>query len=94
MRDQVATPYEILLVLGGISAALFAVVVVGVWHRRRWAPPLLLALALVDIVGEFFAQGTVMVEIMVSFIVACALLVLAWRARRRYEASVAVAAPS
>lgn len=92
MRDQVAAPYEILLVIGGISAALFASAVVGVWRRRRWAPPLLLVLALMDIVGEFVAQGTLMPQIMVSFIVACALFVLAWRARRRYEASAVDAA--
>lgn len=90
LREQVVPPYEFLLVIGGTSAVLFAVGIMGVWRRRRWAPPLLLVLALADIVGEFVAQGTVMIHIVLSFIVAWVVLVLAWRARRRYAVSRAV----
>jgi len=82
MREQVVVPHEPLIVVGGISAVLFAVAAVGLWNHRRWAPPLLIGLALVDIVGEFIAQGTLIVQIVVSFIVAWALLGLAWRAWR------------
>lgn len=83
IREQVVVPHEPLLVIGGVSAVLFAVAAVGVWRHRRWAPPLLIGLALVDIVGEFIAQGTLIVHIMVSFIVAWAIVVLAWRVWRR-----------
>lgn len=88
LRTQVIPPYEILLVVGGIAAILFGVAAVGVWWQQRWAAYLLIALAFVDIFGEFIAQGTVMVHIVVSFIVAWAVLLLAWRARRRYGNAV------
>ncbi|MCK9495848.1 MAG: hypothetical protein M0R75_10180 [Dehalococcoidia bacterium] len=88
LRTQVIPPYEILLVVGGIADILFGVAAVGVWGQQRWAAYLLIALALVDIFGEFIAQGTVMIHIVVSFIVAWAVLLLAWRARRRYGNAV------
>lgn len=84
LRAQVVPPYEILLVVGGIAAILFVVAAVGVWRQQRWAAHLLIGLALVDIFGEFIAQGTIMIHIVVSFIVAWAVLLLAWNARRRY----------
>lgn len=85
LRGQVVPPWEALFVIGSVSAVLFVVALPGIWRRQRWAPTLLIGLALVDIIGEFVAQGTLMIHIVVSFIVAPALLVLAWRARRRYE---------
>lgn len=84
LREQVTPPYEFLLVIGGASAVLFVVAIGGLWRRQPWAPRLLILLALVDIVGEFIAQGTLFIKIVVSFIVALVLLVLAWRARGRY----------
>ena len=83
IREQVVVPYQPLLVVGGVSAVLFGLAALGIWHQRHWAPPLLVLLALVDIVGEFIAQGTLIVHIMVSFIVAWAIVVLAWRVWRR-----------
>jgi hypothetical protein len=44
-REQVVVPHELLLVIGGISAVLFAVAAVGLWNHRRWAPPLLIGLS-------------------------------------------------
>ncbi|PKN81567.1 MAG: hypothetical protein CVU47_06240 [Chloroflexi bacterium HGW-Chloroflexi-9] len=85
LRTQVLPPWEVLMVSGGVVAVLFAVAAVGLWRWRAWAPTLLVALALFDIGGEFVAQGTVIIEIVVSFIVAVILLPLAWRARPRYE---------
>lgn len=85
LRTQVLPPWEVLMVSGGVVAVLFAVAAFGLWQWRAWAPMLLVALALFDIGGEFVAQGTVMIEIVLSFVVAVVLLPLAWRARPRYE---------
>ncbi|MDO9444524.1 MAG: hypothetical protein Q7K37_04350 [Dehalococcoidia bacterium] len=85
LRPQVVPPWEVLMVSGGVVAVLFAVAVFGLWRWRGWAPTLLVALALFDIGGEFVGQGTVVIEIVLSFIVAVVLLPLAWRARARYE---------
>lgn len=90
LREQVVVPWEPLLVSGGVVAALFALGAWGVWRWRPWAPSLLVALALFDIVGEFVAQGTLFIHVVVSFLVAVVLLPLAWRARPRY-ASVGAA---
>lgn len=85
LRGDVTPPWQVLLVIGGISAALFALALVGLWRWRAWAPDLLIPLALVDIVGEFIAQGTLMIHVVLSFVVAWLVLVLAWRARPRYR---------
>lgn len=67
----------ILLVLGSIVAVLFCVAFWGTLRDRRWAINLVLGLALFDIIGEFIAQGTLMITVTISFIVACGLLVIA-----------------
>lgn len=85
LREQVAPPWEILMVLGGIVGVLFVVALVGLIRWEPWAPQLLIGLALFDIIGEFVGQGTLMIEIVVSFLVAVALLILAIRALPRYR---------
>ncbi len=84
LREQVVPPWEILLVLGGIVAVLFVVALVGLLRWEPWAPRLLVGLAVFDIVGEFVGQGTLMIDLVVSFVVAIALLILALRALPRY----------
>ena len=85
LREQVAPPYEWLLVSGALVAFLFGVAVVGLWQRERWALPLLTALAVFDVIGEFIGQGTFAIEIVVSFLVAILILILSlrllWRRR-------------
>ncbi len=83
LREQVAPPYEWLLVSGGAVAILFAIAFVGLWQRERWALPLLTGLAVFDIVGEFVGQGTLAIEIVVSFLVAILILLLSLRLLRR-----------
>ncbi|GMU41909.1 MAG: hypothetical protein AMXMBFR23_27750 [Chloroflexota bacterium] len=87
LREQVVVPWEPLLVSGGVVAVLFALAAGGAWGWRRWAPSLLVGLALFDIVGEFVAQGTLFIDVVVSFVVAVVLLPLAWRARGRYASA-------
>jgi hypothetical protein len=48
-----------------------------------WSISLVAGLAVFDIVGEFIAQGTIFITIMVSFVVAIVLLVLCYRTRSR-----------
>jgi len=86
LRESVAPPYEWLWVSGGVVAALFAVAALALWQRERWALPLLIGLGLFDIVGEFIAQGTLAIEIVLSFLVAIAIVWLSLRLLRRANA--------
>jgi uncharacterized membrane protein len=61
---------------------LFAVALAGHLAGRTWSLPLAGGLALFDIVGEFVAQGTFAITVTVSFVVAIAVLILAWREGR------------
>jgi hypothetical protein len=76
IRSTVAIDPWILTVAGALIAVLFAVALWALVGGRPWAPRLLIGLALVDIVGEFIAQGRLGITINVSFIVALLLLVL------------------
>jgi hypothetical protein len=73
----VAISPRLLLLLGIIVAACFVVSLWGIVHHSVWAIPLVIALALFDIIGEFAAQGKLGIMITVSFIAAVVLLVLA-----------------
>ena len=74
--STVAIRPAILIVLGAAAAVLYAVALWAMFKRRASVVPLVIALALFDIVGEFAAQGTAFIELNVSFIVAITLLVL------------------
>ena len=74
-----------LMVAGAFLALLFALALCALLTRKGWALDLVIALALVDIVGEFYAQGTIAILITFSFIVACILLALI--ARRQWLAA-------
>lgn len=91
LREQVAPPWEVLMVSGGIVGVLFVVALVALIRWEPWAPSLLIGLALFDIVGEFVGQGTVIIDLVLSFLVAVALLILAVRALPRYRQGVASA---
>jgi hypothetical protein len=82
IRAQLALDYRVFLLVGAMEAALFAVGVWGLLANKRWTPWLLITLALLDIAGEFVAQGTLSITITVSILVAFALLCLSllyWR---------------
>ncbi len=82
MRSSVALDYRLFLIVGAASAVLFALSGWALIQRKSWATGLIIALALVDIIGEFVAQGELMITLNVSLLVATALLVLAFLARR------------
>jgi hypothetical protein len=76
LRARVAVDYRFFLFAGVALTILFALCVWGLLQRRPWISGTIVTLALVDIAGEFVAQGTVMITVTVSFLVAIVLLVL------------------
>jgi hypothetical protein len=85
IRSSVVVDGDILMVAGALIAFLFVVALWALLSRRRWALDLVILLALVDIVGEFVAQGTVAIVTTVSFLVAVALLILGLVYRRGWK---------
>lgn len=83
IRATAAVPPDVLLVLGAIVAVLFMLALWGFIRRRLWAVNLALALALFDMLGEFLAQGTLGIQLNVSFLVASTLLILCLAYRRQ-----------
>ncbi len=79
----VAVPPAILIVLGGLAAILFAAALWGIVKRQAWATNLIIGLALFDMIGEFVAQGTIGIQLNVSFLVATTLLVCCLIERRQ-----------
>ncbi|MGE5375973.1 MAG: hypothetical protein ACM3XO_13025 [Bacteroidota bacterium] len=73
----VVVPPRILMIAGAIVAVLFAVSLWGLFQKRAWAIHLLIFLAVFDMLGEFVAQGTIAINMNVSFLVATLLLILA-----------------
>ncbi len=81
IRNTVAVPADLLMVLGGIAAILFAVALWGALTHRAWVRGLIMGLAIFDIVGEFVAQGKIDITLNVSFLVAAILFLLSLRYR-------------
>ena len=74
IRAGMALDFHFFMVAGAVEALLFAIGAWGIIQAKPWAKRLLLALALFDIVGEFVAQGTLLITINVSILVAITLL--------------------
>lgn len=83
IRGTVAVSPGILAPAGAVLAVLFAAALGATVRHRPWSRPLIAALALTDIIGEFAAQGTLAITLNVSFIVAVVLLALVAVERRR-----------
>jgi len=89
IRSTVAVNPEFLMISGAIVALLFVVGLWGMAAHRAWAVSLAMALAVFDLVGEFVAQGKIGITLTVSFIVAAALLGLAFGYSRQTRKIVA-----
>jgi hypothetical protein len=76
LRTSVAADYRWFLFAGAALTILFALCVWGLWRRTPWVGVAIAILAVVDIVGEFLAQGTLLITVNVSFLAAIALLLL------------------
>ncbi len=81
LRQEVAVDYR-WLAFGAVVGLVFPIALVASIARRHWSLTLLSALAAVDIVGEFVAQGALIIKIKVSFVVAVAIFVLSRNAAR------------
>jgi hypothetical protein len=81
--STVAIQPTVLMALGTIVAILFMIGLWGMITYKKWAPNLIIALAIFDIVGEFIAQGRIGIEVNVSILVATLLLFLALIYRKR-----------
>jgi hypothetical protein len=68
--------YRLFSFVGAALTILFALCIWGLLQRRPWVRGVVAALTLVDIVGEFFVQGTTQITVTVSFLVAIVLLLL------------------
>ncbi|MEX2228755.1 MAG: hypothetical protein WEB13_03855 [Dehalococcoidia bacterium] len=82
IRDTVAIPWVALAAAGVPLALLYALAFRRYRHRRPGARALVAALALIDVVGEFVAQGTPAITVNMSFLVALLLLALVVTDRR------------
>jgi hypothetical protein len=78
IASTVAVSPTILMVLGAPITILFLLSLWGLIRKQIWAVNLVIVLALLDIIGEFVAQGKLSIVITVSFIVATLLLILAF----------------
>ena len=89
IRSTVVPPWELLMVVGACIGFLFLLPLGGRIKQRRWGRPVIGVLALVDIVGEYVAQGTLRIIITVSFVVAIILLILVlWEYRKERQKEV------
>lgn len=75
IRDSVVIHHAPLMMVGFVVGLLFAVSARLQYRNDRRGYLLLLYLALFDFVGEFVAQGTLAIEIVVSIVVAAIILV-------------------
>jgi hypothetical protein len=65
-----------LMISGAIVAILFAISLWGLFNKQGWAINLLISLAVIDLVGEYVAQGRIAITMTISFLAAGLLLIL------------------
>ena len=85
VRSTVAVDYRALTVSGAIIAVLFALALWALIRGKRWSLFLVAFLAASDVIGEFVAQGTFLIEVTVSIVVAVALLFLCYLENRNLQ---------
>lgn len=83
IRQSVVVDYRILMVSGFVAGCLFLINIPFLLRRKRFSFTVLFLLALFDFVGEFVAQGTLAIEITVSFLVASVILLILIFGRKR-----------
>ena len=82
IRSTVVPDYRFLMVMGFMVGLLFLLNIPFLLQRRNINFMALFCLALFDFIGEFFAQGTLAIQMTVSFLVATFILVflvVTWR---------------
>jgi hypothetical protein len=76
IRSAVAVDHRLLMISGFIVGWLFLVNIPFLFQQKRFSFSLLFGLALFDLIGEFIAQGTLIIDITVSFLVAFVILLI------------------
>ena len=76
IRSKVVIDHNLLMISGFIVGILFLINIPFLYRGKRFSIILLFFLAIFDFIGEFVAQGTLAIEIMVSFIVATIILLI------------------
>ena len=84
IRSTVVVDYRLLMISGFIVGILFLVNIPFLFKRKRNSFKVLFFLALFDFIGEFIAQGTLAIDITVSFLVASIILLILIVERKRY----------
>jgi hypothetical protein len=76
IRSSTSVEYSWLMLTGAFVGILFAIALISLLRKQKWSMPLIFALGLFDIIGEFIAQGRINIALNVSFIVALLLILL------------------
>ena len=83
IASTVVVSPDFLMISGAIIAILFAVSLWGLFNKQGWAINLLISLAVIDLAGEFVAQGRIAITMTISFLAAGLLLILCLVYRRQ-----------
>ena len=84
IRSTVMVDHRFLMISGFIVGLLFLVNIPFLLQRKRSSFSILLILALFDFIGEFIAQGTLIINITLSFLVASIILLILIIERKRF----------
>jgi hypothetical protein len=84
IRTSVVVDHRILMISGFIVGILFLVNIPYLYQQRRFSFRLLFGLALFDFFGEFAAQGTLLIDITISFVVALAIIIILLISKKQF----------
>ncbi len=84
IRSTVMVDHRLLMISGFIVGILFLVNIPFLLQRKRSSFTVLFFLAIFDFIGEFIAQGTLAIDITVSFLVATIILLILIIERKRF----------
>ncbi|MES0359758.1 MAG: hypothetical protein ABUK20_02495 [Anaerolineales bacterium] len=84
IRSTVMVDHRFLMISGFIVGILFLINIPFLLQRKRSSFSILFFLALFDFIGEFIAQGTLTINITLSFLVASIILFVLIIERKRF----------
>lgn len=84
IRNTVMVDHRFLMISGFIVGILFLINIPFLLQRKRSSFSILFFLALFDFIGEFIAQGTLTINITLSFLVASIILFVLIIERKRF----------
>ena len=84
IRSSVMVDHWVLMISGFFVGLLFLINIPFLLQRKRNSFTVLFLLALFDFIGEFIAQGTLIINITLSFLVASIILLILIIERKRF----------